>query len=385
MRLYFQAVLTVLIVLFVASLVGIVHTHVTYPLYAALRARLHTRQVHTDPSYAPSVELIIVAHNEADVIAEKLDNALALSYAGELTITVTSDASNDGTDDIVRSYADKGIRLVACPRGGKVAAQDRAVAQSTADVVAFSDANSDWGTDALQKLIAPLADSEVAYVCGGLRYRSADGGNREGLYWRFELWLRGCESRIGSITGGNGSIYAVKRSEYINVDPRMGHDLAFPYRMVKRGWRAVYTPDAVATENPTPTNEDEYHRKVRMFAHGWLMFFRGGMFAFGKMGPTYAFAIFSHRILRYLSGPLHVVLLVTSIALATHGWFYALVLAAQIVLLAMALAGRMSTGSHRLLGVAQYYVLVSWATVVSLVDYLRHGVPATWERAEGTR
>jgi hypothetical protein len=144
--------------------------------------------------------------------------------------------------------------------------------------------------------------------------------------------------------------------------------------MVQRGRRAVYAPAAVASEKPTPTNETEYRRKVRMFEHCWLILLRGRMLR--RLGPLYTFQIVSHRVLRYGSGLLHLVLLATSIALAAQGWVYAAVLTAQLALLAAAAVG---------VGIARYYVLVTWASVVALANYLRRGVPATWQAAEGTR
>ena len=112
-------------------------------------------------------------------------------------------------------------------------------------------------------------------MCGQLRLQAADGSNREGVYWRYEMLTRAAESRLGSVTGGNGSIYALRRSDYVEVDPRFGHDLSFPYLMVQRGRRAVYEPEAHAFEKPTPSNETEYRRKVRMFEHCWLIVLRG--------------------------------------------------------------------------------------------------------------
>ena len=188
------------------------------------------------------------------------------------------------------------------------------------------------------------------------------------------MGVRAAESKLGSVTGGNGAIYALRRSEYVEVDPRFGHDLSLPYLMVQHGKRAVYQPAAHAFEKPTPSNETEYRRKVRMFEHCWLIVLRGKMLR--GQPPGYFVALVSHRHLRYASGLLHLVLLATSIALVTHGWVYDVVLAAQVALLAAAAAG---------VGIARYYVLVSWATVVSLWNYLRRGVPATWQPAEGTR
>jgi cellulose synthase/poly-beta-1,6-N-acetylglucosamine synthase-like glycosyltransferase len=369
-------------VLFWASLAGIMWTHIGYPLTAALLAKLHTRNVRRD-DITPSATVIIPAHDEEDVIGARLDNLLALDYPREqLEIIVASDASTDGTDEIVTDYAsrDPRVRLLALPRGGKLAALNHAVGESTRDVVAFSDANSKWSPDALSKLVRNLADDDVSYVCGKLRLERPDGTNREGIYWRYELWLRESESRLGSITGGNGAIYAVRRTDY--VSHRFGQDLGLPDAMVKRGKRAVYEPEAVASEKPPGNVEEEYRRKVRMFPWAWQHLFEGRMLS--GVGPLYLFELISHRVLRYASGLLHVVLLGTSIALASHGLVYAIVLAGQLLWLALAALGRLRVPIPGA-GLAYYYFLVTWATVAALVSYLRFGVSPQWERAEGAR
>src|SRR5206468_10837792 len=136
----------------------------------------------------------------------------------------------DRTDALVEAAAarEPRVRLIRCPRGGKVAAQDRAVRETNGEIVVFSDANATWATDALAKLVRSFADPDVAYVCGRLVLTAADGSNREGVYWRFETWLREQESELGSVAGGNGASYAVRRSDYVEVDPRFGHDLSLP-------------------------------------------------------------------------------------------------------------------------------------------------------------
>ena len=361
----------VLVVAFWASLAALAWTHVLYPLAARALAAVRTRPVRTGGEL-PSVTVIVAAHNEEAVIERRIENLRALDYPKEkLEIVVTSDASTDRTDDLASRA---GARVVTNPRGGKVAAQDNAVRQTTGDVVAFTDANSTWAPDALQKLVRVFADPDVGYVCGRLNVQAGDGNNKEGVYWRYELAVRSAESRLDSITGGNGSIYAVRRSDYVEVDPRFGHDLSLPYLMVQRGRRAVYEPAANAFEQATPTNEDEYRRKVRMFEHCWAIVLEGKMLR--RLRPVYLVEILSHRHLRYASGLLHLVLLGTSIALLGHGTIYAVVLGLQLGVLAAALVG---------VGLPRYYVLVTWATVQSLVNYLRHGVPTTWDAAEGTR
>jgi cellulose synthase/poly-beta-1,6-N-acetylglucosamine synthase-like glycosyltransferase len=357
---------------FWASLASLVWTHVAYPAFVTGLASLRPRHL-DDADIEPTVVVIVTAYNEESVIARRLDNLLALDYSPDkLQIVVTSDASTDRTEEIALSYP--GVKVISNPRGGKVAAQDAAVRQTDSEIVAFSDANATWAPDALRKLVRPFADPDVAYVCGQLKILDAEGSNQEGVYWRYEMVQRSAESALGSVTGGNGSIYAVRRPDYVEVDPRFGHDLSLPYLMVQRGRRAVYEPQAQASERPTPSNETEYRRKVRMFEHCWLIVLRGKMLR--RLGPLYALEIVSHRLLRYGSGILHVLLIATSIALVTHGWVYDVVLGGQLLLLAAAAAG---------VPIARYYVLVTWATVVSLWNYLRRGVPATWELAEGTR
>ena len=363
-------------VVFWGSLGALAWTQAAYPVFAAGLARVRGRPVRKR-DVTPSVSLIVAAHNEESVIERRLDNLLALDYPAELLeVVVASDASTDATDELVQAVAasEPRVRLLQCPRGGKVAAQNQAVRETTGEILAFSDANAQWKPDALRKLVRNFADPDVAYVCGGHFYEAADGTNREGTYWRFEAWLRRSESMLGSITGGIGPIYSVRRTDYVDVDPRFGHDLALPYLMVQRGRRAVFEPDAVAWEKPSTNIEDEYRRKVRMFEHCWLIVLRGKMLR--RLGPTYLVEILSHRHLRYGSGLLHVALLGSSIALVREGLVYQVALGAQLLLLLAAALG---------VGIARYYVLVTWATVVSLVRYLRFGVPAVWAKAEGTR
>jgi glycosyltransferase involved in cell wall biosynthesis len=365
--------MVVLEVVFWAALGALLWTHVGYPLAAAGLARVRQRTVRKG-DYTPRVSVIVAAANEEQVIQRRLENLLALDYPDDkLEIVVASDASSDRTDEIVESFAPR-VRLIRGPRAGKVAAQNLAVRETDGEIVAFTDANATWAPDALRKLVRNFADLEVAYVFGRLNLLDAAGGNREGLYWRYETWLRSQESLLHSTTGGYGSIYALRRGDYVEVDPRFGHDLALPYVMVQRGRRAVFEPDAHAFETPTPTNEAEYRRKVRMFEHCWLITLRGRMLR--RLPFVYWIEIVSHRHLRYASGLLHLIALATNVALIAEGWVYVVTLAAQLALLVAAALG---------VGVARYYVLVTWATVVALWNYLRRGVPATWEPAEGTR
>jgi hypothetical protein len=273
--------------------------------------------------------------------------------------------------------------VLELPRGGKVRAQDAAVAASSGELLAFSDANSSWAPDALRALLAPFADPAVGYVCGQVQFLNAAGTNQEGLYWRYEMWLRANESALASITAGNGAIYALRRHTYIHVDAVMGHDLSFPFNVVKRGHRAVYAPGARATEKMVPSIEGEGARKRRMMSHAWAIVLRGGMLSPRGYSPLYALMLLSHRVLRYASPLLHLAVAGATLALLREGPAYRAAALAQLGLLGAAAAG----GRVRLRPalVARYYVATTFALGAGLYDHLRHGTPAVWEAAEGTR
>ncbi len=370
--------------LFWGSLGALAWTHAGYPAAMGVLARVRPRPVRQQ-DVTPSVALVVSAHDEEDVIGRRLENLLELDYPFEsLEIVVASDGSTDRTGAIVEEFSGREprVRLLRCPREGKVAAQHRSARETTSDVLAFTDANTEWRPDALRKLVRNLADPEVGYVCGQLRLESPDGANLEGLYWRYEVWVREQESKASSITAGNGAIYAVRREAYVQDDPKFGHDFGFPYLMEQGGRRAIYDPEAVAVEKPASEPEDEYGRKVRMNARSWGHLITGRMFR--RTRPLYMMELVSHRVLRYSSGLLHAGLLTSNITLVGHRPFYRLVLVLQVGGLGLAAAGRarVPIPGARL---AYYYYVVTKATAAGLVRYLRSGTPHTWDKAKGTR
>jgi len=382
------AVTTVLEVVFWSCVVLLAYAQVGYPLLLVALARLKRSRWATPSAAAatgdglPSVSLIVAAYDEGAVIAAKVSNALGLDYPRDLLeVIVASDGSADGTvSEARRTGADVVLDL---PRGGKIRAQDSAVAQARGDVLAFSDANSTWEPGALRTLVAAFEDEKVGYACGQVQFVAQGGTNQEGLYWRYEMALRTLESKLGSITAGNGAIYATRRDSYLNVDPVMGHDLSFPFNMVKRGWRAVYVPAAKATEKMVPSIEGEFARKRRMMSHAWPIVLRGGLLSPRGYPPLYALMIVSHRVLRYAAPFVHLVALLASAVLAATSMLYAVALALQVALLVAAmLAGRVR---FKPLLVARYYVLTTASVAAGLWDHLRHGTPAGWEPADGTR
>jgi cellulose synthase/poly-beta-1,6-N-acetylglucosamine synthase-like glycosyltransferase len=378
-------------ILFWCSAALIVWTQLGYALALAVLALFARPTAEPSPASLPPLSLIVAAHDEQAVIGAKVENALALDYPRELLeLVVACDGCSDATAERAREAgADVVLEL---PRGGKIRAQDAAVREARGEIVAFSDANALWEPGAARALLGAFTDLKVGYACGQVRFfqdphrsRAAAATNQEGVYWRYEMSVRSMESRLRSITAGNGAIYATRREAYLEVDPIMGHDLSFPFNMVKRGWRAVYVPSARATEKMVPSIEGEFARKRRMMSHTWPIVFRGGLLSPRGYGLGYGLMIFSHRILRYATPALHAIALVANLLLVIEGAgvLYGITFALQIALLAA--AGLAGVVRARPLLLARYYVLTTTSLAAGLWDWLRHGTAASWDAAEGTR
>ena len=374
--------------LFWTCALAIAWTQALYGPALALLRRLRGSPP-TAPAGAPGtprVTLVVAAYKEEAVIADRVANALALDWpaeALEVIVAVDGGAEPGADATAARARAAGAHRVLELPRGGKVRAQDAAVRAATGELLAFSDANALWAPDALRRLAAPFADPAVGYACGRVAFTNAAGTNQEGVYWRYELWVRAQESALESVTGGNGAIYAVRREAYVEVDPVMGHDLSLPHTLVRRGWRAVYVPEAGATEKMVPSIAGEWARKRRMMSHGWPIVVRGGLLDPRGVPGLYVLFLLSHRLLRYATPALHVLLAVATLVLLRRGAVYRAAAAAQAAVLAGAVAGGRVRSRPLLL--CRYYVLTTAALAAGLHDWLRHGTPAGWEAPEGTR
>lgn len=375
-------------ILFWLSAGLLAYTHLGYPLLLAfaLRTRMpdqrRTQPPELSPRDLPTVSLIIPAYDEEEVIAAKVANALALDYPRDrLQVIVASDGSTDRTAELART-AGAGL-VLELPPGGKVAALNAGAEHAAGEIFAFSDANSVWARDALRRLVAPFADRGVGYVCGQVRFVDDAGDNLEGAYWRYEMAVREMESALAGVTAGNGAIYAVRRDAYLPLAASGSHDLSFPFLLAKRRLRSVYAPGARASEKMVPTLGGELARKRRMMVGLWDIVVGEGMLAPRRYPPLYAFELFSHRLLRYLSPLLHLVVFVANALLLGDGWVYDLLFAGQLALLAAALLARAFPLTP--LRFARYYVETTASIALGLWDRVRHGAGGRWEKAEGTR
>lgn len=376
--------MTVIAIVFWVSAFLIVYTQVGYGLVLSVLAvaRRARDQAPIWSGELPQVSVIVAAYAEAEVIAARIANLRALDYpADRLEIVIACDGSPDETP--VRAREAGADQVLELQRGGKVAAQDTAVRSARGSILAFSDANVTWASDALRRLVDRFSDPDVGYVCGEVSFVNDGGTNQEGVYWRYELLLRRHESALASITAGNGAIYATRAEDYLVLGPLMSHDIAFPFKLVKRGRKALYAPAARATEKMAPTIEGEFKRKRRMASRTWPVVLTAGMLSLRGYSPLYGLMIYSHRVLRYLSPFLHLIALVTSIVLIGHGDIYLAAVILQVALLVLAaVAPVMPT---RLTLIAQYYVLTTLSLGLGLWDYVKGARTVAWEPVEGTR
>ncbi|MGC1273651.1 MAG: glycosyltransferase family 2 protein [Planctomycetaceae bacterium] len=357
------------IAVFWISAIAVIWPHLIYPLtLTILRSRPHRTGARL-----PSVSLIISAFNEEPVIGEKIENALELDYPSErLDIIVVSDFSTDGTDGIVTSFAERGVRLLRMEsRLGKSVGVTRAVQVATGEIVVFSDANSMYAPGALRHLVRHFADPTVGYVVGHQRYLTEAGGaaDSETLYWSFETWLKRQESRIGSVVGGDGAIYAIRSDQFEPLREDDISDFTLPLRIVVRGYRGIFDPLAVCTERPAGGFESEFRRKVRIVTRSCRAILRVPQALNPLRVGVFAYELASHKLLRWFA-PVFLIALATSTAMlaATREPVYVAAALFQAGLYLAALAGALPGLSRlRVFYIPLYFVLMNAAAAAGIL------------------
>ena len=330
------------------------------------------------------VALVIAARNEAAKIAGKLDNTLALERPDvELDLMVASDASDDATDSIVRSYAEKGIRLVRSPeRKGKEHAQELAIASTDADVIVFTDAGTILPKDALAHLLDAFRDPSVGAVSSVDRFITADGTLQgEGAYVRYEMWLRDLETRFHSLVGLSGSFFAARRSVCQRWDSRVQSDFGTALSCVQLGMRAISDRRVIGFYKNIADSRKEYQRKVRTVTRGMgSLRIRAEVLNVARYG-RFSFEVFSHKIMRWATPWFLLGALGINAALALQSAFYRLLLVIQLALYLSPLASRIAPGLRKI-GLARigiYFVEVNVAILHAALLTLSGRTILTWE------
>jgi len=368
-----------------------------YPLLVGLVGLIRRRRPRADSSFLPSLALLIPAHNEATVIADKLANVLESDYPPDrLRVYVISDASDDGTDAVVSGTDDPRVRLIRQERReGKVNALKRGIAAAEdAEVICFSDANSRYEPDALRRLAAVFADPRVGAACGRLRLLGTEKSGTaagEGLYWRYEDAIKAAESLSGTMLMGAGTIYAARRVLIPDVPAHRADDSIVPLSIAVGGRQVAWVPEAVAWEKTAVDAGEEFRRKVRMVAHDF-----GGYFHLGGCWrrPSVGLRLFFHKFLRWLVPFFCLAALGLAIPPALTGdtamLITALVLGGGLfwgaaAWGAMALDWRPKSPAGRLLALPGHFVMVNTASVFGICRSIFRGSQAAWEAAPSSR
>ncbi|MEO7385663.1 MAG: glycosyltransferase family 2 protein [Gammaproteobacteria bacterium] len=334
----------------------------------------------------PRVTLVISAYNERAVIAEKLANCRSLDYPEHrLEVIVVSDASDDGTDDVVLAAGPPFSLLRMENRGGKTVGLNAALRAAKGDVVVFSDANALYEPDALRMLARNFADPSVGSVTGESRYEiGADDASTEseGTYWSYEIWIKGLESSLGSVVGGDGAIYAIRRGLYRDLAPGDLSDFVNPLQIVAQGYRNVYEPAGISWEGGAEGYGAEFRRKVRIVNRAWRATFKMRSLLNPLRSGFFAIQFLSHKVLRWLVPWLMIGVFAANLLLAGSSPLYVLLLVGQVLFYVLALAGLLLAGGTGLLGrltsIPYYFCLVNLASLVALVEVFGGKEYRTW-------
>lgn len=374
----------------------ILYAYVGYPVLIGLLSRCVPRPRFTVPNSAasaglPSVSLIIAAYKEESIILQRINNALAMDYpADKIEILIGCDGNEDATGELVRGVHDSRVRLMQFEkRRGKPSVLNDCAAAARGEILAFSDANTFWNRDALLRLVSPFRNHRVGGVCGQLLLTDpVTGGNVDGLYWRYENFLKRCEGRLGALLGFNGAIYAMRKSLWNSIPPQtIVDDFLIGMRIHQQHQRLLFDEAAVAHEESAPTVAAEFHRRARIGAGG----FQSLCWLLPLLAPWHgsvAFAFWSHKVLRWLCPLFMVIALAANLLLIPHHWGYAALFISQVAFYGPAIAGLYSPGqgvSSKLLKLSSLFVSMNAALAVGFYRWAGNRQSGAWKRTARTQ
>ena len=377
---------TVLITIFVASVAILFYVYAGYPLLVFAVARLFPKSIRR-AEINPTVTIIITAYNEELDIKAKLENTLLIDYPKErLEIIVASDGSTDSTDEIVRSFADRGVKLFRQEgRVGKTFTQNKAVEQASGEIILFSDATTIYRRDVLHALIPNFADADIGCVAGKLIYvdpsKSSVGGGAKS-YWNYETFLKQNESRACSLIGASGCLYAVRKSAYIPMYPEACSDFLICTIVYRQGMRSIYEPQAVCTEETNKRTDKEFQMRVRVISQTFTDLWRNRDMLNPLKSGFYAIELISHKVLRYFIPFFLLMIFASTAGLAWSSPIFAVVLGLQIAFYLVAFLAWTLESKRLSLGVFAvplYFVLANLSSAVGFYKFLRGENYARWE------
>ena len=361
--------------------------YIGYPLAITLVARLKKGTVNVDERvYEPEVSIIIAARNEEKTIEKKLINTLELDYPKEkLEIIVVSDHSTDGTVGIVEKFKGRGVRLIAlADHLGKTGSQNLAVESASGEILVFSDANAMYVPGSIRYLANHFQDHDVGCVSGELCYSNPEEsivGREENLYWRYEKYIKKQENRIGAILGANGSIYAVRKSDYVVLEKDIISDFIEPLAIAARGKCVVYESRAISFENVSLSFHEEFIRKRRIVSRSLYSLIVHSYLLNPIKNVTLTFELFSHKILRWIS-PVFLFTLLIGCAGLISNRFYAFIFLFQVLFCIIGFLGYIMRNRKNLptfIFIPYYCCLLGLASILGIVDYIKGKKVRTWD------
>lgn len=382
--------MTVVLALTILCLLLPVYVYVGYPALLWLLTLGKPAVTHTRKEVFPSVTLVISCYNEVEVIREKLRNSLELDYPkGLLEIIVVSDGSDDGTDELVREFSGDGVTLIRQEgRLGKTMGLNLAMAEVVSEITVFSDANALYAPDAIAKLVRNFADQKVGYVVGAALYTDSDQGasaHNENLYWRYELAVKDMESRLYSVVGGDGAIYAIRTALWEPLQQQDINDFVNPLQIVSKGYRGVFDSEAQCFEETAGDFDKEVARKERIVNRSIRGLFRVRSVMNPFRTGIFSLMVISHKLLRWVI-PLFLALGVAGSVILAFGGLHVfqVVSAASATILTLAFVGHCRRQEQHLavwVSVPYYFVMVNLYAVRGIFRALRGQTQVTWNSA----
>ena len=362
----------------------IVYSYVVYPTVLCILAALFGRRGGADETYTPTVSVLIPAFNEEDVIARKIENTLELDYPRDKLEVIVASESSDGTDAITRRYEKQGVRLLSSTvRRGKVANLNRAIPESRGEILLLTDATAMLRPNAMRKMVRHFADGRIGSVSGRLIYAKHSGtaaAVAEGIYWEMEQILKWASSRLFSLPGATGSLFAVRRRCYRLLSADRGDDFEIAICCILDGHGAIQDPEAISVEEATGSLLHVYRRKVRI--SNWM--FRSALILLAeaiRRGRWLLALQLSHRINRWAVPAWLIGLLASTLCLLDREPLFQVIAAAQVGLYTIALSffiiDRIVRPLKGWLGMPSYFLVVNAASLVGIITGLL-GYKVTW-------
>ena len=379
---------TIILVSTLCSLATILYVYIGYPiLLSILNVVINRKPIQQDENFLPKVTLLISCYNEIDVVKQKIENSLAIDYPQDkLEIIIISDGSDDGTDDIAKSFSDRGVKLIRQEgRLGKTSAINLAMEQVNSEIVVFSDANAMYLPNAITKLIRNFAEKDVGYVVGAALYtdgKTSAAAASEDIYWQYEIKLKTLESAVHSVVGGDGAIYAIRRALYIPLDAKDINDFVNPLQIIEQGYRGVFDHEANCLEETAGDFAKEAKRKQRIVNRS----FRGLMKVKAVMNPFkygfFSLEVISHKLLRWLIPVFITCFAIGSILSAYQNIFsFQIISLLGICFLWLAQVGFIKSNQQAIspaFFLPYYFLMVNYYSLIGVITALLGNIQVTW-------